>query len=810
MKRALKTLGFWTAALLVWELTLRFTMGTLTPIGLWSVPFTLSLALFFTALSHIWPRRWANRLTRYVLAGCFALLYAVQTVYFVIFDSLLSLSFVGMGGEAIAGFIVPTLKGIWASAVQIPLILLPIPALAVLEKRGVLEGDSAGVKPCLLALGASVILFLLGVPWGDTGPRSTAYYDGNAPLENKAAYFGLFTAERLDVARLVSGGGQLSQDVIDITNSGDGTEEPERNILEELDFQKLSQAANDDTLRDLTRYFSGLAGTNKNEYTGFFRDFNLIQICAESYCPYVVDPERTPALYRLTHQGFVFENFYCSYSGLTTNGEYSLNMGLLPDMSRMSFAASSSNYLPFCLAKCFADAGVHPRAYHNFTGYYYRRVDTHANMGYDFKAIGNGLEIPEAYPYSDLDMMRATVDDYLGDDRFLAYYMTFSAHTPFDFSHNDMSAKNRDTVEGLDAPEDLKAYLAATMELEYALEYLLDRLEQAELLDKTVIVLTGDHYPYALEPESFALLAGDSSQEDPFWKYKNSFVCWSGAMEEPVYVDSFCCTQDILPTLLNLFDIPYDSRLLTGTDILSDSTHIAVLQDGSFRTEDLIYDSRTGTVTPAGEGESGEYAEKLIETVKNQFNVSASILRRDYYGFAFRTLGLTDWVPQREQEMPFIDCVGKWYADALARLAAQGVVNGGNGFTFRGEEQITRSAFAVMVVNALGMPEPEDLYDCPYEDLTPEMWQFRPMQIFRAAGFIESGDRCRPDAPLGAEEAQDLAEKLSVYLGFSETDGTVTELMARAMELAAENGYTGVGLSRGAAAYFVDGLEGLA
>ena len=70
------------------------------------------------------------------------------------------------------------------------------------------------------------------------------------------------------------------------------------------------------------------------------------------------------------------------------------------------------------------------------------------------------------------------------------------------------SAKNRDYVKDLALCEEAKAYLAAQKELDLALEYLLTQLEEAGVADKTVIVLSGDHYPYGMEKSSIDELAG--------------------------------------------------------------------------------------------------------------------------------------------------------------------------------------------------------------------------------------------------------------------------------------------------------------
>ena len=44
----------------------------------------------------------------------------------------------------------------------------------------------------------------------------------------------------------------------------------------------------------------------------------------------------------------------------------------------------------------------------------------------------------------------------------------------------------------------VKAYLATQMELDRALELLIQKLEEKGILEDTVIALVGDHYPYTL------------------------------------------------------------------------------------------------------------------------------------------------------------------------------------------------------------------------------------------------------------------------------------------------------------------------
>ena len=336
----------------------------------------------------------------------------------------------------------------------------------------------------------------------------------------------------------------------------------------------------------------------------------------------------------------MFNNYYGTFGSNTTNGEYTYCVGLYPDLSRQkttaSFFASQNNYLPFCLGNSFKSVGAETWAYHNYAGEYYSRSDTHPNMGYTFKSATDGLDIELNWPSSDLEMMEKSVDDYIDSgEQFCTYYMTFSGHYQYNWD-NPMSAKNRDVVEDLPYSETVKAYIACNMELEYALEYLMDRLEQAGIADKTVIVLTNDHYPYGLTEEEYDQLAG-REVDTTFEKYRNSFICYVPGVQIPV--DTYCSTADILPTLLNLFGLPYDSRLLAGKDVLSeDANNYAVLSDQSFISADFAFDTATGTAAYFSEDLDREAADRRIveiqQEIADRFSVSTDMLAGDYFAHA--------------------------------------------------------------------------------------------------------------------------------------------------------------------------------
>ena len=212
------------------------------------------------------------------------------------------------------------------------------------------------------------------------------------------------------------------------------------NVIESIDFAALADSTDSDILKATDEYLANATPTRKNNYTGLLKDYNLITICAESFCPWFISEELTPTLYKLSHTGILFENYYGTFQSVTTNGEYTMCMGLYPDMSRTktdsSFNVAGTNYLPFCLGNALKGMGYQTWAYHDYIGDFYNRNITHANMGYTFKAADSGLAMKIDWPSSDLEMMEASVDDYINSgEPFHAYYMTFSGHYQYNWDN---------------------------------------------------------------------------------------------------------------------------------------------------------------------------------------------------------------------------------------------------------------------------------------------------------------------------------------------------------------------------------------
>ncbi len=631
------------------EISLRFfTIGSFDRRVLYAALFCLPLAAILYMLTLI-SKKVACKIIYNLAIIVFSVYFSAQLVYYTVFRGYFSVSLISMGGAAVTNFTAQLMNAIGESVAGLIALLLPIVLTVILTAVKVLKFEKTGFNTVAVTAACSIVvhmLCLLVLTFGGVGVYTAydAYYSGNTSTGTSVQNLGVFVTTRLEVQRMLMGKFNLTGNSgVEVDISIDNmykywNKSDEYNVID-INFDDLPKLMEDSSEAEkITGKISRKDPTNKNQYTGIFEGYNLISICAEAFSSYLIDEELTPTLYKLSNEGFVFNNYYGSYESVTTDGEYAFCLGIYPDpvhwSGTTSFNVASDNALPYALGNMFSSIGVDTFAYHNNNGTYYVRNKTHPNMGYKvFKTPDAGIDMEMTWPSSDLEMIQKTVDDYITSGKqFHTYYMTFSGHAEYDWN-NPMSAKNRDVVESLDYSEEVKAYIACNLELEYALEYLMERIGEAGIADKTVIVLTNDHYPYGLTPEQFNELAGREVDPD-FEKYQNSFICWCGGMEEPIEVDKLCSTVDILPTLLNLFGFEYDSRFIVGRDVFSDYEGMAILSNQSFITEDYMFDAVNNKLTMLTDeevSEDGINAQK--EYVINAVELSKSILDTDYYKY---------------------------------------------------------------------------------------------------------------------------------------------------------------------------------
>ena len=619
--------------------------------------FSLPVALILFGLSHLFSNK-VNRVVSVISTVSLLVFYDSQLIYYQIFKTFYTMFSLTRAGQA-TDFVFETMQTIFRTILPFLILFIPLAVIIVLVIKCKYIFEQYSDVPLYSAAACVVIQLLAVCCTFFTGRGIFSPYDlyfQTSSLNQSADRLGLITTFRIDAQRLIFG----EPDIIELpfdessedTSSDDDIssvpsieDDPvvkpivyTPNILD-IDFETLIEECSDSSLKKVHEYFSTAEYTMKNEMTGVYEGYNLIFVTAESFSPYIIDPTLTPTLYKMVHEGITFTNFYNPIWGVSTlDGEYVNLQGLLPKSGVWSMWRSAENYLPFTLGNQLQRLGYKTLAYHNHNYDFYNRDESHPNLGYSYIARGNGLDVKGSWPESDLEMVDKTTDTFINDQPFHVYYLTVSGHMNYTFIGNSMASKNKALVKDLPLTEECKAYLACNIEFDRSMELLLERLEAAGVADKTLIVIAPDHYPYGLTKEGLDALAGHTVEEN-FELYKSQLIIYSKGIT-PMTVDKACSSLDILPTISNMMGLEYDSRLLMGKDIFSDSSPLVIFANRSWITDKAMYNPETEQLIQlTDEPVDDEYVKSINKAVKSKFTYSAKVLENDYY---YIVLGLNE------------------------------------------------------------------------------------------------------------------------------------------------------------------------
>jgi len=641
-----------TGILIYDELILHKTAGF--PFTAWTLLAVVLFSGFWAALLDVLtklipaqkPRYWVRLILTALISLLFLVCFFVHKQFKVFYD--LSTMTAG-AGDALGQFQANVMAMIFSAdgMFKIFLYALPVALYAFVGRKS--EKDPAVPKKklvslltCAAMLVGSVGSTYISPAWG----TFTSEYN----FQNAICSFGLLSAFALDAKKLILPDLGFEPTLTKLIHT---TEEGNQQLLEwnrnELDFDwsALAETA-DKTQASLDAYVASQTASRKNDYTGLFEGKNLIMITAEAFTAEVIDEERTPTLYRLATKGINFTDYYQPASAGTTGGEYEIVFGMLPTNGGSSFknTANYTNYMT--MGSQLGRLGYEGWAFHNNTYTFYDRHLTHVNLGYNhgFMAYGNGMEeyVRWRWPQSDLEMFEGTMPLYENEDLFNVYYMTVSGHNSYSLGGNAMTKENWDLVQDMDASDSVKGYIACNLELEKALTYMVNRLEELGKADDTVIVISADHFPYGLDYDAglgampyLSELYGHNVT-DYLDRDHNRLIIWSGCLEdeEPIIVDTPTSSLDILPTLSNLFGTEFDSRLFPGRDVFSDAEPLVFELYYDWKTNLGTYNSVTNVFTPnEGVTVPDGYEERIRKIIRNKIQYCTGYNNTDYFGHLF-------------------------------------------------------------------------------------------------------------------------------------------------------------------------------
>ena len=619
-----------------------FTNGTIFNISfLYVFLYSLFASILISFLVSLFNST-INKVIYYISIFVISFIYGVQLCIYRMFGFYFDLSLLS-ATDQVTKFAGDGFKLIIENIIEILLLLLPFILLLVFIKKIIIRKSELKISLMKLISCILVYLVFIGTLYinGDSINSAKELYFNVSNNELNIRKFGVLNAFRIDVKRSIFGFDakvNIIDDYVD-PDDNDGDDEEVEIVYEynnlDIDFDSLIADEANSTIKMMHEYFKNESGTLQNEYTKYFEGKNLILFMAESFNEIAVREDITPTLYKLVNSGFKFNNFYTPTISSTIGGEFQELTGLVAASGFLSPWKSGENYFPFGVATEFQNMGYSTYAYHNHTYTFQSRNKYLAALGFNnYLGCRNGLENRincNQWPESDVEMIEATISDYIGSEEpFMVYYVTVSGHGDYGFNYSAMARKHKDDVANLDYSEKPLSYLAAQIELDQALELLIEKLDEAGKLEDTVIALVGDHYPYYLsldEVNEIATYEKDSVVEIN----RSNFILWNSEMDT-VEIDKVGSQIDVLPTIYNLFGVEYDSRLIIGKDILSTEPGLAIFGNSSWVSDKGTYFASSGEfVSCDGSTVDDDYIKYMNSVVSNKILMSRYIMQYDYY-----------------------------------------------------------------------------------------------------------------------------------------------------------------------------------
>jgi len=358
-----------------------------------------------------------------------------------------------------------------------------------------------------------------------------------------------------------------------------------------------------------------------HDLVGLFEGKNLIYILAESYDEIALNETLTPTLYQLKQEGIDFKNHYTPvFPRTTSDTEFIINTGQIPSIEDGPTSGMfRHNTYRTSMASLFVEKGYQAMAFHaNYKEFYGRHI-LYQGYGYDHFYGQHELSISDDEKRFDTIFYEHMKTYLQSSEPFMAMMMTFSGHSPYT-KNNAPSLAHFDQIEdafGDTIPEEVKHYLATQIELDQMLSMLLADLETWGILEDTVIILSGDHYPYTMNQAYYEEMSGET---ELYRKQKGNLYMWTPGIVS-TDIEYLSSSFDILPMIIQLFDLPGDAKTYIGTDILGGAETLIYFKN---------YTVYNGTKL-IRMNDQNENDELILLEAYTSYKISRLVLRTNYF-----------------------------------------------------------------------------------------------------------------------------------------------------------------------------------
>ena len=420
----------------------------------------------------------------------------------------------------------------------------------------------------------------------------------------------------------------------------------------------------DDAKKEFNEYYKDRKDEQdySNEYTNIFEGRNVIVIHAESMQDIALNrtfngEEVTPNLNRLIEEGLFFTNFYSQVSvGTSSDTELTFNTSLMPTQNGTAFV-SYFDRTYIATPSLMKEKGYYTFSMHANNADFWNRRAMHESLGYDKfysketydvdkeNVIGLGLSDKEFFAQS-VEKIKKISEEH---EKYYGLLITLTNHTPFSDTdkYGEFSVTMKTTVTNEDGTtKEIEApYLEGTKLGNYfksvhyadaALGEFFQAMDEAGLLDNTVVILYGDHdarlprSDYNLMNNYDPVTDSVKSKDDETYEEYDSFdyeldrkvplLIWTKDGKVKGKVDYAMGMYDVMPTIGNM--LGFYNKYALGHDIFeTKENNIVVFPNGNWITDKMYYNSQKGEYKLLKDeiidedyiSKNNEYAEKLLD-----------------------------------------------------------------------------------------------------------------------------------------------------------------------------------------------------
>jgi len=364
---------------------------------------------------------------------------------------------------------------------------------------------------------------------------------------------------------------------------------------------------------EVKEYFEKGTIVNQDEsdsLSGICKDMNVITIMIETGVDLNINEELTPNLYKLKTEGIDFIN---NHSKNKTN--ISEIIGIVGSVAK---AGTTKNYnVKSTMPNMLKNEGYESFYFHNNSASFYDRNKLNESMGFTKSYFKDEIDPKENHNFlkgdypldsyfmnglksGNMNVLSDSLEDIDGivdkivpeNKKFYSFWTTMSTHGPYNTSKRNMEyyqklgyvdkikeAGKNGKWENIckDDNENFQNQIinlqCEMMDLDLAIGTMLDRLEKTNQLDNTLIVLYGDHEPYYMSNNEKPLKFAIYNTDEPFNPnlFKTTLIMYNKKLNDKyqeIYgnksYDKFSSTYNIVPTILDLLGVKYNSNYYVG------------------------------------------------------------------------------------------------------------------------------------------------------------------------------------------------------------------------------------------------------